>query len=258
MVLRVYFDTSKTDPVGITSVAGHIGDEAAWAAFEPEWQKALDYWELDRFHLADLADIMGHERATLCVRNFARVIGASQLRGLCAGIRDVDWDAMVASAGDETEAYRQRFPTRYHACLDMVLGRLSMELGLNLPDEDTLVILDMDHVPVDAAKAIYDQWAEKNPRFTGLAIVHAPRSKPLQAADLFAGVIRREWAKRGFESERSPEARTVTLDTRTVWNAGGKGSYGSMWSAEIARQIAEIRKNQVSPVMPSASASEEE
>lgn len=252
MTLRAYFDASKTDPHGITVVAGHIGNEDAWAAFEPEWQKALDYWELDRFHMSDLAPRMGHERATLCIRNFAQVIGQSELKGICAGIRDADWDAMILQSDADTEAYRQRFPTRYHVTLDMALGRLSMELGLNLPDEDTMIVLDTDHTPLDAATAVYREWASKTPRFSGLAIVVAPKSRPLQAADLFAGVMRRDWLELGFDSERSNEQRRLTQDMRTKWLAGGKGSYGSMWSAEIARRIERMRSTQVAPVMPSS------
>jgi hypothetical protein len=259
MVLRAYFDVSKTDPIGVTVVAGHVGNEAQWVAVETEWQKALDYWELEHFHLTDLPKIMGHERATLCVRNFAQIITRSDLRGFSAGIRDADWDAMIAESSTDTAAYRAEFPDRYHVVLDMVLGRLSMEINLNLPDEDTMIVLDADYAPVEAAQAIYDRYASKNPRLVGMAILRAPKSKPLQAADLHAGLQRREWARKGFPSERGADYfKDFEIDDRVRMWASGKGSYGSMWSAQIARQIEDAKKRVEADRAKSLKASEGE
>lgn len=250
MVLRAYLDASKTEPIGITCVAGHVGNADAWDAFEPQWKAALDYWNLETFHLTDLVGIMGRERATLCIRNFAQVMRASNLEGIFAGARDADWDAMVAANNADTAEYLADFLTRYHAVLDMALGRLSMEIGLNLPDEDTLVVLDTDHVPTDATVAVFNRWQAKNPRLVGLAITFATKSLPLQAADLFAGLRRRDWAVRGLDGEPSATEQVVNLDMKTIWNAGGKRSFGSLWSAEIAQKIAGIKARAASPSSP--------
>lgn len=256
MVLRVYLDASKTHPLGITCVAGHVGNEAAWTALEKEWQAALDYWKLPSFHLTDLPKIIGYERTELCIRYFARIIHASELRGISAGIRDADWDEMVA-AGD-LEAYRAEFPTRAHAVLDMALGRLSMEIGLNLPDEDTMVMLDADYAP-NSVNAIYDRHAAQNPRLKGLAIMHAAKTKPLQAADLHAGLQRRDWAKKGFPSEQGADyLKGFNIDDRVRMWAAGKGSYGSMWSLEIARQIEDAKARVAADRTKTLKASEEE
>lgn len=242
MVLRAYFDASNTHPLGVTCIGGHVGDEAAWAALEGRWIEARKDWRLERFHLTDLPHQLGRDNAALCVRNFAGLIGDSDVRGFCAGLRDEDWDEFVKNALNQEEMIAQ-FPTRYHYALDMVLGHLSMQIGLNLPDEDVLVTLDRD-APVEASQAIFDRWATKNPRLCGLAILHFPENRivPLECADLYAGMKRRDWAERGFESERAEGTYgAITWDDRARMRAGGRGSYGSMWSFKIEDHIAQIR-----------------
>jgi hypothetical protein len=242
MVLRAYFDASKSNPLNVTCVAGHIGDEDAWSKLEREWQKGLDDWPAlqGRFHLVDLRNQLGADMAPLCVRRFAKIIHDSGVRGFSAGMRDEDWDVLRA---DWSGADRETFPSRYHFTLDMLLGHLSMQIGLNLPDEDVLVSLDFD-APAEPTREIFKRWAAHNPRLAGLAILDFPsnRIKPMEAADLYAGVLRRDWAQRGFEAERKSHLYgPITWDDRARMHAAGKGSYGSMWSAQIAQKIADIQ-----------------
>jgi hypothetical protein len=239
MVLRAYLDASKTHPLGVTCVGGHVGTEEAWTKLEADWNAALAYWELDRFHLTDLNGIMGYEKATLCVRNFAHIIGKSDVSGISAGVLDADWDQYINQP--ELAEYRAAFPTRLHAVLDMALGRLSMEIGLNLPDEPTLVILDSDYNPENAARDVYDYWAAQNPKFCGLTITHSVKARPLEVADLYAGITRRDWAENGLDLESRQQLGPITWDQRARWNAGGRRGMSTMWSFAIAKKIEAIK-----------------
>jgi hypothetical protein len=55
-----YFDESGThDDAVITSVAGFISTADNWQAFNEEWKRVLDHWELEYFHMKECAHCVG-------------------------------------------------------------------------------------------------------------------------------------------------------------------------------------------------------
>lgn len=245
--LRAYFDASKTNPIGVTAVGGHIADDLKWMQIEHEWRDELQFWGLKVFHLTDIPSILGHEKGALCVRAFARLVSTSQLHGITAGMRDADWDGLMNEP--EYASHRSTFPSRYHAVLDMLFAELGQFMELNYKDDSVSVTVDTDYEPLTYAQAIFDEYA--NGRYVGrlssLTFSRASASIPLQIADLAVGLQRREWAKRGFLGEQDAAWGPMTIDQRAVHWSQGRTSNGVMWSnqlGEIARKARErVRMN---------------
>jgi hypothetical protein len=138
--MRAYFDASfSAGTSGVTSIGGYVGRAEEWAEVEREWKEGLSLWGLDEFHLAPLLSgntAIGRVDAELCALYFAKIIGRSKLHGIGAALRQEDWA--------KTETDRDRFPTIYHRCLDMLLGVLSEHMRLEFPKDAVAIVMDVD------------------------------------------------------------------------------------------------------------------
>jgi hypothetical protein len=102
-----YFDESGDShdaQHGALAVAGYVGSQSAWAAFEHQWLATLCEFNVSYLHMRELTKRIGafaawtkgdpyvEERIGTLLDRLARVVGAAQLKGFGATIvlRDVD------------------------------------------------------------------------------------------------------------------------------------------------------------------------
>lgn len=228
-MLYAYFDASRTQPSGVTSIGGYIGSKEAWEEVDRDWKDMLHLFDLTRFHLTKLLageTHLGREKGELAVMAFANVIAASQLSTIAATIRDADlrpnWNA-----GFETV-----LPEPYHLCFRNLMDQIALQIPLNFDNEEVEIVCDIDTSSVEAAKAIFEQVkAEKCDRLTSLKFGLTDEYPRLQCADLFVGKERMSYLAGG------PLEVTPAYLDRVRLKAGGRRGFGSYWSEETQRRV---------------------
>lgn len=247
LLLTAYLDASFTQPIGVSVVGGHIASAENWALIEEEWQANLDYWKLDYFHLTDIPHWLGHENGELCVKSFVNIIGrhGHNLTGCTAGIRDADWDDYVSKV---LEAAR-RYPSRYHAVVDMMFKNLAEHIRLNHKGGTLSIIADVDDNREEITQGLFQAHAsgEYSSELSTLALTHSQSVIPLQVADLHVGLVQRCANKYGFFGERNGmdwlgQEGGIADDARQMLRAAGKSSFGGAWSYETQRRREEALK----------------
>lgn len=241
-VLKGYFDGSWTHPSGVTLIAGHVATEQDWKNFEELWRRELDYWRLEKLHLAELERQLGHENGTLCKRAFARLIHSDGrgLHGVLVGINDDDWDEYRQSNPDAQRVY----PRRYDAVADMLFRNLGQLSQLRGNDVRLDVTMDQDREPVSFVESMFQQWKDRYPDHLGtIQFSRSSECIPLQVADLLAGLNQRDWFKHGFTFERdTPFPNFDSIDARAALWAAGTSSDVGWWSAKTAEKVEVARK----------------
>src|ERR1700677_5320760 len=96
-----YFDESGDShdaQHGALAVAGYVGSQSAWAAFEHQWLATLCEFNVPYLHMRELTKRIGafaawtkgdpyvEERIGTLLDRLARVVGAAQLKGFGATI----------------------------------------------------------------------------------------------------------------------------------------------------------------------------
>ena len=138
-VLRAALDASACHPEWIYSVAGYVAPPEAWDKILPIWQDALDYWRIPRFHLCELPDWIGHERAELCEKYFSQIVSQSDLHSIGSAVFVRDWER--PDWGDDRSP---RFPTAYEQSLWFALNVLGEHCQLEFPERPVAVVCDID------------------------------------------------------------------------------------------------------------------
>lgn len=229
-LLRAYFDASFTHPIGITSIAGYVGTEDAWAEVEAKWIDNLNLWQIGDFHLSKLPSIMGHAAADDCAVSFATIIGGSGLHGVNAALKDADWDQV------SKERFGDRYPHRYHRCLEMLFDVLTAEVQLDLKGEPVAIVIDDDIKPQSAVQAIFDEYKHrKSQQLTTLTFGDRIRNRPLQCADLAAGEWRKQWLE-------NIEFSYLQKFRRAYGSVLAKKTRGAYWSLEAERAMLDAFK----------------
>jgi hypothetical protein len=239
-MLYAYFDASRTQPSGVTSIGGYIGSKKAWEEVDLDWRDTLKMFGLTRFHLTDLLagrTHLGREKGELAVVTFATIIAASQLSTFAATVRDADlpsnWNA----------GFESTFPEPYHLCFRNLMNEMAIHIPLNFAGEEVEIICDMDTGDLAAAQAIFEQVrTDKCDRLVSLTFGLTDQHPRLQCADLFVGKERLSYLAGGpFEVAQD------YLD-RVRMKAGGRSGFGSYWSQETQRRVealfAELREKE--------------
>jgi hypothetical protein len=230
-LLKAFFDASKTEPEGVTSIGGYVGTEQQWTNTEATWLEYLHLWGLDEFHMAPLLSgntHLGRENGELCALSFARIIQKSRLHGIGAALNDIDWSRYAS----RDAVYARRYPQAYHACFDNLLSVLADHMRLEFPADAVAVVMDSD-APPQAAYAIFDEWKTRSRgQLVTVAFSNREVFRVLECADLRAGEDRKAWLN--AQSWTRPE-------TSQIYDiAQGERSRGSYWSAETEREIVAI------------------
>jgi hypothetical protein len=202
-----YFDESgdPRDPQhAALAVAGYVGSQSAWAAFEDGWSAALSEFDISYLHMRELTKRIGafaawtkgdavfEGRIEALLRRLAQVIGTAELKGFGATIvlKDVD-----------------RFNTETGLALDpkaLAIFACALEVRRVFPDETLELLVDrMDRgeLLIETARkyGLTDNYytALKNfPCFRLLPKngVRSSRNTPgLQAADFLAWEARKNY-----------------------------------------------------------------
>jgi hypothetical protein len=219
-LLKAYFDGSwNGKPPGITSVAGYVASLAEWERVETEWQRWLDEWSMDRFHLSGLRNIIGagEEMAASCIQSFTRIIESSQLCAIGAALLDVDWEE-----DDWGHDPTVRLASKYEQCLDSALSNLGKHAKEHFPSQQVAVICCGD-ASERKIKRVFARRQKQYPQLDEVRVNKGERCRALEIADLGVGLLRQSWSKiASDETEELP------------WGAmpGGKGTRGrnSVWS----------------------------
>lgn len=187
LVLKASFDTSMTETgPGMTAVAGYLGTVDDWVALEKEWQEALDYWGLDRFHLSAMQDEIGREKSELCIKYFSNIIARSNLAATGCVMLDNGWDGPTG--------FRRPglLNTRYEACLYDAFRGLADHVREDYEGEEVALICDAD-AKEQSIQAIFHAAKEANPALVSATVTTSHKCIPLQCADLAVGALRRNW-----------------------------------------------------------------
>lgn len=242
-MLSSYFDASRTQiQSGVYLIGGYVETEPFWTEFEAEWCKLLAYWEISDFHLTEcLASPprgqfrhLDTHKAQLCALSFGQVIRHRKPMPIWSGLVDDDWTALEASA-----TFRERYPSPYQFIFQDVLHNLAEWGRHHAPGEMIAPIFDMDADP-RSVQAIYD-GLKTSPLYERLAasVTWGSRKQyvPIQAADLLAGEMQRDW----FHVEYDP----AYLGVRNLLTyASPKGTKGGLWTPQtLARASAAFDLN---------------
>ena len=184
------FDASYKQGSGVSVVAGLVGEAKQWKCVKKEWLLTLnnDWPELNGvFHLAKLPRLVGHERAAVCEKMFARIIGVSDLVTVAGVVSDADFFKDQSQFGADP-IYKQP----HFLALECALRALWDEITVPEKRTPCALFLDRDYGPESNADRIFEDWCEKNHvDHNSFSVTHGINGVPKQCADLIAGAIRR-------------------------------------------------------------------
>ena len=91
-MLEAFFDASGTDgKVPVVSIAGYVGTKEQWTSLEAEWQKRLENFDVENFHMTaciagkdQFADMEQADRHQLAY-NLVDIIRATKNPGCVVG-----------------------------------------------------------------------------------------------------------------------------------------------------------------------------
>jgi hypothetical protein len=218
---KAYCDLSRSSRVSL--VAGYIGTAEQWDWLEREWKRNLAYWELEDFHLAELPNMMGHEKADLCILSFGHLIKKSDVRGISAGVENAFYESQVWGAN---------FPSAYHVCVDMLLDSLNTHIPLNMGGGCVDLVFDRDTNAQNEVLNLLTRYDANT--FRSLTFSDRKKTLPLQTADLAAGVVRKGWVEDNFFNGLPKSAGLLS-------NVLGERHFGVALSFETDRVVRAAR-----------------
>jgi hypothetical protein len=243
--IRVAIDSSKDHERGLTVVAGHMADTDTWSSIDEPWANWLFLNGLDRLHLRELRRF--GERWLEVVSPFATLVSKSGLRGISASLKDKEWAEYTSGLPDS-----QEYAQREHACLGMIWNVLHHERKYTYHDAPVTIAFDTDWGNRAAIVGSHEAWSEStgHPRFDVLLKGDASWDcVPLQAADMFAGLLRQDPFHVAMLDRQSLAGHIDEL-TRVAHRASGRHSHGTMWSKAVAETAKRVQARDAQP--PSA------
>lgn len=220
-LLNAYLDASSGgQPPRIISVAGYVALVGIWERVESEWRKGLQYWRIPYFHMTDLHQEMGIEKAELCKLYFERIIKSDYLWPFGAALPIADWHNP-----DWRSLPTPRLASPYEQCLYFAIDALGRLLNRRFPGEEAALISCMDG-PERHIESAFRVAHREYPQIVSATIGSSKRIIPLQCADLGAGRLRESWRTiLTGGAENVPWGRMPRND----WVSGGL----SFWSLNI-------------------------
>lgn len=239
-MLRAYFDESGTHNASVvTAMGGYVATEADWISLEREWNAILGevaHLGVTHFHLCDC--LMGEGEFARCdtpTRNYvltqlSKIAGSAKrnLTPIMSAVVQDDWDEL-----NDGGAFFQAFPTPVALCFE------------NLVRE--LVMWAKDHAGGEKVAPVFayrQEWATGEGLGAPILQLYGSQdwykqrlAKPgfgwpqnnvaLQAADLIAGLSRREVDRRDAHNPHEEQAH--------AWAAGGKFTHGSWFDRDALK-----------------------
>jgi Protein of unknown function (DUF3800) len=213
-MLTVYLDESGHETFDHVVVAGFLGTDDQWNAFDPDWLTGLRGNR--SFHAKSLR---WNDEATK--RRVARLSAIPYQHGL----RSIVGSVCVSDYADLLQNKAEEYVNQgYFLCLYPILSAVSY----NIPQtEPVRWILEEQHDYAQAALDVFKQYAfmHGTARFSDVSFVPKTATARLQPADLLAYAI--------LQRVRDPKS------TRALWSRPiiGEDPWGSIVDRETVRRI---------------------
>lgn len=234
-MLRAYFDESGTH-IGspVTAIAGFAATAEVWTAIETEWSKVLaDFKDkgVEAFHMTDCLAATGQfSRLDAFWRNYlvnslAAILERSDIQAIWAGVNTEDWDDLT------TPEFREQFPKPYDLCFDEVVRQL-YRWSRHGADGTPVALVFGEQTEYQTRNELALQAWRRHPefcRFIGSVTYSSPKLLiPLQAADMLAYEINKEWEKVEFQelTWQNVGLRSVLERITKIHGLHGGGLFG--------------------------------
>jgi hypothetical protein len=199
-VLVCYLDDSGKDPQSrVTTVAGYVARETAWAAFETAVEPIFNQAKVNVLHAKDLEDTDGD------FKNWKVLKKQSFVARVCRVLSDHSMLGVSMSAVKQTyaqrakESSRKRTVTPYSFCLQIIIDWLLRDVrtGRAVWNEGLALILECGHENNPEAEEQFCK-VRKLHQLDGvlrsISFVSKTACRAIQMADLFAFYSRRDSA----------------------------------------------------------------
>lgn len=191
-VLTAYIDESGThDTSRAFSMAGYIAHSDAWEHFAVEWQKALDDFEIDFFHMAEYESGLGQfegwspELKIERLGRLIRIINDHAIASFATAILLTDYNAVITPEADKFMGG----PYGLAATLNM----MSLSETLNLTGAEGSIRYVYESGAVGAGQVLQvfneneaDPARKADLRLLSIGFENKRQFLPLQAADILA------------------------------------------------------------------------
>jgi hypothetical protein len=215
-MVTVYLDESGHETDDHVVVAGFLGTEDQWSAFDSDWLKVLD--GATSFHAKSqrwTKESTGRRVAKLSAIPYRN------------GLRSIIGSVCVSDYADLLQNKAEEYVNQgYVLCLYPILSAISYFIP---ETEEVKWILEEQHDYMQAASAVFKQFAVMYgpSRFSDIEFVPAGRTQRLQPADLLAyGMLQQ---LRNPKSQKAMRSRAII----------GNDPWGSVVERETVRSILE-------------------
>lgn len=169
-------------------MGGLIADEGEWAAFEVEWQSALDDLGITKMHMSACEaprkqfDGWPRERRDSAIDRFREIVVKRRALMLISAVSQAAWD----EATRQSEILRSLFPTPIDLCFNDCMQKAMLWRSGDQP-ERVVITFDTRDQNVKAWERRAGGYEERYPsRVAGFAFGSMEKVLPLQAADMVA------------------------------------------------------------------------
>lgn len=190
-----YFDESGAEDKPVFSVAGFVAGAGRWSRFEHHWNKELDRYDVDAFHMTDFECREGefrdkdwtNEERTEFIRQLAHHIKNTVAVGVGYSVIVDDFRAVFCPQATPREVVKWAYVVLFTACLTqlvkvMVPPLRGQRIGLVCEEREGVEGVTVDHV--QRLKRGLRDWEKA---FEGTPVfVPKGRFRPLEAADILA------------------------------------------------------------------------
>ncbi len=197
-MLVCYLDDSGKDPQNpVSTIAGYVAREAAWAAFEFEVESWFSEYGVNILHAKDLQDTDGEFSGWPVLKKQAFVSRICQARsphlmmGMSMSAVKDTYQVRAAESG------RKRTVTAYSFCMNVILDWLlrDIRVGEAANTEGLALVLECGHENNSEAEQLFWQVREMHGLekiFRSISFVPKDGCRAIQLADLLAFYSRRE------------------------------------------------------------------
>ena len=220
-----YLDESGIhDSSPITAVGGFVGHAETWVSFESDWREALGDVGITAFHAVDCEQGNGEfmklplELRYALANRLARIIAKADLLGVWRTVINDDWHA--TNFDDE---FKQAHPKPFYLCFSGVAQKL-VDWAARRADGSRLSLVYSEQQEFqEHIQEIWKAYNDGNRRgkFSSFEMASYHDCVPLQAADLIAYEMNRDWQTRVYRPDPSPFAYRERIPIHNIRHGGG-------------------------------------
>ncbi len=164
-MIEAYFDESgvhATHNDSFLIVAGYLGEEAKWSAFNKRWAAVLSHFNIDRFHMKDLRNLR-HKRFRHLTKTdrlellttLIDTTAETALLGTIGYLRPSDYQVIT------DQKFRSKYGSAYGFLITLSLLKLDSVLLNEIREPDTIrVFLEEGHANAADALRLLRYWQE--------------------------------------------------------------------------------------------------